>query len=403
MKASANNVIDVVTAAVDIDKARETPVSVLLMVDEAAAPEFQVFVRSGFSSDSVNSRLMVAYYPTMSVDAHDGLDLVVVAAGEGSKTGQIVDSFRAQDVPVLVVAESAPRVIQVAQDAGFELASDSVIAPEANQPLDEDIKGDLADRIGFWMADRLPREKHLAFSIAYPFMRRPLAYAAINATAIQNAGIGVAVFVPGADMPLMSVNQMKMVLQIAAAYGQPIDAARVKELAAVLAGGFVCRGIARGVVGLIPVGGWAAKGAMGFAGTQVIGRTALDYFEHGGDIAGLASVIGHAKDGLVDAADEIASKPGVQSVALKAFDAAGKAVQVVSTNAKPVANAALSLALTSMGKHGKKGSDGVSSAGASAGHAAEVGAKDGAPTKIKKNRRGFSIMAGGSAVRKKLK
>ena len=402
MKASVNNVIDVVTAAVDIDKARETPVSVLLMIDEAAAPEFQVFVRSGFSSDSVNSRLMVAYYPTMSVDAHDGLDLVVVAAGEGSKTAQIVDSFRDQDAPVLVVAESAPRVIQIAKDAGFELGSDDVIAPEANQPLDEDIKGDLADRIGFWMSEKLPKEKHLAFSIAYPFMRRPLAYAAINATAVQNAGIGVAVFVPGADMPLMSINQMKMVLQIAAAYGQPIDAARVKELAAVLAGGFVCRGIARGVVGLIPFGGWAAKGAMGFAGTQVIGRTALDYFEHGGDIAGLASVIGHAKDGLVDAADDIASKPGTRSVAMKAFDVAGKAAQVVSTNAKPVANAALSLALTSRGKRGEKSSGGEGAMAASGGNAAKEAPRN-SSSKDKKKRRGFSIMAGGSAARKKLK
>lgn len=400
MKASVNNVVDVVTAALDIDKARETPVSVLLMIDEAAAPEFQVFVRSGFSSDAVNSRLMVAYYPTMSVDAHDGIDLVVVAAGEGEKTAQIVDSFKSVDVPVLVVAESAPRVIQIAQGAGLDLSVDGIIAPEANQPLDDDIKGELADRIGFWMADKLPREKHLAFSIAYPFMRRPLAYAAINATAVQNAGIGVAVFVPGADMPLMSVNQMKMVLQIAAAYGQPIDVARAKELAAVLAGGFVCRGIARGVVGLIPVGGWAAKGAMGFAGTQVIGRTALDYFEHGGDIAGLASVVGHAREGIVDAADEIASKPGAHSVATKAMDVAGKAVRVVSSNAKPVANAALSMALTSVGKRGQKDASDKSAQGGVNGGATGV---SGASASSKKKRHGFSIMAGGSAARKKLK
>ena len=42
-------------------------------------------------------------------------------------------------------------------------------------------------------------------------MRRPLAYDAISTTSLQNAGIGVVVFVPGADMPLMTANQIKMI------------------------------------------------------------------------------------------------------------------------------------------------------------------------------------------------
>ena len=38
------------------------------------------------------------------------------------------------------------------------------------------------------------------------------------------------VFIPGADMPIMTLNQAKMLLQIAAAYGQPLSAERIKEL-----------------------------------------------------------------------------------------------------------------------------------------------------------------------------
>ncbi len=52
-------------------------------------------------------------------------------------------------------------------------------------------------------------------------------------TAAQNAGVGLVVVIPGADMPVMTANQAKMVLEIAAAYGQPLTVERIKELAAI--------------------------------------------------------------------------------------------------------------------------------------------------------------------------
>ena len=377
MKVPVSNIKDILTAAIDIEKAKDTPVSVLVMIDEQAHPDFQVFVRSGFSSESINSKLMVGYFPTMMVSADVQVDLVVVAAGEGAQVAQVVESFRATDTPVLVVAESAPVVQRIAEEKGYELDSADIIAPANEEALDDEIKGELADRIGRWMAERLPKEKHLAFSIAYPFMRRPLAYAAINATAVQNAGIGVVAFVPGADMPLMSVNQMKMVLQIAAAYGEPLDADRVKELAAVLAGGFVCRGIARGVVGLMPVGGWVAKGAMGFAGTQAIGRCALDYFEHGGDAAGLASVVGHTRNALINAASNIASQPATKTIVSTAAPVVAKAGRAVAKNARPVANAVFSTALSNTRNLAK--------------------GKAKAPEAKPRKKKGFTIMAGSAS------
>lgn len=386
MNVPVSNIKDVLTAAIDIDKARKTPVSVLVMIDESASPDFQVFVRSGFSSESVNSRLMVGYFPTMMVDPDVEVDLVVVAAGEGAKVGEVSSSFREKGTLVLVVAESGPRVLQIAKDQGHSLDSADVIAPANNEALDEDIKGDLADRIGSWMAERLPKEKHLAFSIAYPFMRRPLAYAAINATAVQNAGIGAAAFVPGADMPLMTANQMKMVLQIAAAYGQPLEANRIKELLAVLGGGFVCRGIARNVVGIVPVGGWAIKGAMGFAGTQAIGRAALDYFEHGGDAAGLASVVGHTRDNVMHAAAAVAKQPTTKAVASVVVPGVAKIGKTVAKNARPVANAVLSTALGS-------GEDIFRAKGSSSQVSDTVLGES-----AKKGGKGFSVMAGGGKM-----
>ena len=192
------------------------------------------------------------------------------------------------------------------------------LAP-AGQPLDEEIKGKLADRIGSWIIDH-DREKRLSFSLAYPFVRRPLAQDAIQLTAAQNAGIGVLVFVPGADLPVMTLNQIKMVLQIAAAYGEPLDKDRIKEIIPTIAGALVCRGIARKVAGFVPALGWLVKGGMGYLGTLAIGEAALTYFEQGGSIAGVAGMLSQAGNAASDAAMEIRNQRAYQVVS----DAAGR-------------------------------------------------------------------------------
>ena len=117
----------------------------------------------------------------------------------------------------------------------------------------------------------------------------------VRSTAFQNAGIGLVVFIPGADFPIMTLNQTKMVIQIAAAYGQPLSANRVKELAAVVGGGLACRTVARQVAGLVPAVGWAVKAGVGYAGTWAMGMAAAEYFEHGGNMAGVGAVVDEAR------------------------------------------------------------------------------------------------------------
>jgi uncharacterized protein (DUF697 family) len=94
-------------------------------------------------------------------------------------------------------------------------------------------------------------------------------------------------FIPGADMPLMTLNQGKMLLQIAAAYGQSLDTERVKELGAVVASGFLFRTFARELAGLVPGFGWAVKGGIAYSGTIAMGTAAITYFEEGADLGGV--------------------------------------------------------------------------------------------------------------------
>lgn len=348
------NSIDItalLSAAIDIEKARKTSVSVSVIVDETATPEFQVFVRAGFNSDSINSRVMVSYFPTQTPDTTVSSDVVVIAAGESDLVGHIAAEFRSNGTPVLVVAESGADVMERAEKSGYALPREDVVSPKIGQPFDEDIKGSLADDIGSWIVAS-SHEKRLAFSIAYPFVRRPLAYDAINATAIQNAGVGLLVFIPGADMPVMTLNQAKMVLQIAAAYGQPLGVDRIKELAAVLGGALFFRGVSRQAAAFVPALGWAIKAGMGYAGTLAIGHAALEYFENGGNIAGLASVVGKTKDSAFRAASYVKGQPLCRSAADFAAPKVKNLARGLVSQAAPIAQSAARSAVSSVGFKG---------------------------------------------------
>jgi uncharacterized protein (DUF697 family) len=87
------------------------------------------------------------------------------------------------------------------------------------------------------------------------------------------------VFIPGADLPILTLNQIRLVLRIADAHGFEIDRDRIPEVLAVIASGFGFRALARKSVGLIPFVGWAIKGGFAYAGTRTLGEAAVRYFE----------------------------------------------------------------------------------------------------------------------------
>ena len=114
----------------------------------------------------------------------------------------------------------------------------------------------------------------------YPAFRRAVCEEIIRKNARQNAVVG-ALPIPGADMPVMTANQARMVLNIAAAHDEELSLERARELLGVLAAGFGLRALARQVVKLIPIGGWAAAATIGYAGTVAMGRASMLYFERG--------------------------------------------------------------------------------------------------------------------------
>jgi uncharacterized protein (DUF697 family) len=107
-----------------------------------------------------------------------------------------------------------------------------------------------------------------------PVLREPLVDALIRSFSRQNAMIAAAVWIPGVDMPVLTLNQARMVLRIALAHGEPLDRSRLPDLAGVVGAGFGFRAFAHQLLKFVPFAGWAAKGAVAYSGTRAVGEAA---------------------------------------------------------------------------------------------------------------------------------
>jgi uncharacterized protein (DUF697 family) len=121
----------------------------------------------------------------------------------------------------------------------------------------------------------------VAIGRRYPAVRVAAAQRVMSRTAVQNGLVGLAFFIPGADMPVMTLNQLKMVLSIASLYGEEIGKDRAVELAGVLGLGFGFRTLGRYLARNAPGIGWAVKAGMGYVATLAMGRGAVRYYEKG--------------------------------------------------------------------------------------------------------------------------
>jgi uncharacterized protein (DUF697 family) len=134
------------------------------------------------------------------------------------------------------------------------------------------------------MQSLLPRtagERGPALARRFPPLRDAVVQRLVRRAAAQNGAVGVVVFVPGADMPIMTLNQVRMVMRIGTAYGRDLSPERVPEVLSIVAAGLGLRSVARQVLGMVPLAGWAVKGSIGYAGTLALGEAAIKYYESG--------------------------------------------------------------------------------------------------------------------------
>ncbi len=203
-----------------------------------------------------------------------------------------LDSAQAAGLEAALVADP----LQPVNEEDAQALASASAEPGQLLALDS-VRGDMSVRMGEWVLVACHR-KRLACALAFPVVRRPLSIEAVHTTAFQNAGVGAVNFIKGADMPIMTLNQVKMALQIAAAFGHELSYQRVKEIIGVVGSAFFLRGISRKVQRVIPVP-FVVNASLGYLGTLSIGYGLIAYFEGNGTLDALIEkLIGTGKQAL---------------------------------------------------------------------------------------------------------
>jgi uncharacterized protein (DUF697 family) len=282
-----------------VDKARGLQKTFKMVRDEAnrrisiavcSDPEVEIKVLKMLEPDSDN---------TKDGQRGDKPENKVFAAGSIADREQRSEALRNADLAIIVITPEMPneQVARVAMSASLAPKRLVILVDREHDIQVADrlakILGAKTENIAFLprmdssgfvnaltskILDIMPDEKIALAASLDPF-KDETARRIIAKAASQNALIGLLVFMPGADMPLLTMNQIRMVLQLSALYRQEISLKRAYEILGVVAGGYVFRELARELVAFVPVLGWLAKGAIAYTGTMAIGRLAIKFLE----------------------------------------------------------------------------------------------------------------------------
>lgn len=188
-------------------------------------------------------------------------------SSEWLKSG--LTELAAAGAPLVLVLSRAPGVEVSLPAAGIGPKRVVSIAPDGRIPADVLVEA-VVEAAG---------DNAVALAAQLPSLRQATCRHLIRRSARQNGLIGVLFFLPGTDMPVMTLNEARLVLRIAAAYGEDIGTERALEFLSVVGGGFGFRAVARLALNLLPGPAWVIKGGVAYGGTMAVGSAAIAYFE----------------------------------------------------------------------------------------------------------------------------
>jgi small GTP-binding protein len=127
-------------------------------------------------------------------------------------------------------------------------------------------------------------EAALAIGRELPKYRREAAQRIIRNAALVSLAAGVEP-IPLIDIPILLGTQVRLVLRLAALYGEPLDSVNamknVRELLTTMVSGLGLRYLAQQAAKWVPFGGDFVAGTIAGAATWSIGQVALEYYEGG--------------------------------------------------------------------------------------------------------------------------
>ena len=220
---------------------RDEALKIGLFIDPRMTDETIDLVVNLFEPENEKTRVLAhVLTPDMTLGEHVSYDALVFVVARADIAVDMVAKSVEQNLPVMVAVEEGLR-----SDAATAYSLSILDVISARKP---DL---LVNQTANWFAANLS-DHRMALASDFTFMRPSLADTMIANTAKQNAIIAAVFFLPGADMPVMLINQIKMAMQLAFIYGEELTVKRIAEVFAVVGMAYLSRAISRSAGGDLP-------------------------------------------------------------------------------------------------------------------------------------------------------
>jgi small GTP-binding protein len=239
---------------------------------------FTLIDTPGHLPDIMESGMQQASVIVFLIDATKGLT---------KQDRELYETIQKMKKPVIIAVNKIDELKggesgdQIATEIAVMLGVPGVI------PISARTGKNVADELIPAMIDASP-EAALVIGYELPKYRREAAQRIIRNATLVSLAAGLEP-IPLVDIPILLGTQIRLVLRLAALYGEPLNSADVakhaRELLVTMAGGLGLRYLAEQAAKVVPFGGDFIAGAIAGAATWSIGQVALEYYEGGKKIS----------------------------------------------------------------------------------------------------------------------
>lgn len=209
--------------------------------------------------------------------------LLDASRGVQSEDRELYGTIKKLNKPTIIAVNKVDTL--TGGEAGDQLATEVAVMLGAYGviPISAKTGENVAEELIPAIIDSSP-EAALAIGRELPAFRREAAQRIIRNSTLIGLAAGLEP-IPFVDIPILLGTQVRLVLRLAALYGEPLDSTdamlHARELVATIAGGLGMRLLAEQAAKLVPIGGDFVAGAIAGAATWSIGQVALEYYENG--------------------------------------------------------------------------------------------------------------------------
>jgi small GTP-binding protein len=233
---------------------------------------FTLIDTPGHLPDVMKSGMSEASIIVLLLDATRGLQ---------AEDRQLYEDIKKLQKPTIIAVNKVDAL--KGGEAGDQLATEvaAMLGEMGVIPISARTGENIAEELIPAMIEKSP-EAALVIGHELPAFRREAAQKIIRTATLVSLAAGLQP-IPLIDIPILLGTQIRLVLRLAALYGEPLDSAdalkHARELTATMVGGLGLRYLAEQAAKFVPFGGDVVAGVIAGASTWSIGQVALEYYE----------------------------------------------------------------------------------------------------------------------------